>query len=231
MHIFYTPDILENIYFLNSEESKHCIKVLRLKIGDIIHLIDGNGGFYEAKIISENPKKCEIEVIKKTENYGKKKQNLSIAIAPTKNINRYEWFLEKATEIGIDEILPFISFHSERKNIKNERLEKVIVSAIKQSIKAYKPKLYGLQSFNNLIKTNFNGQKFIAYCKTNNHLKNEYKSGSNALVLIGPEGGFSEQEVELAKKHGFIPISLSNSRLRTETAGIIVSSIFEIINF
>ncbi len=230
MHIFYTPDISGKFYFLDKEESRHCIKVLRLKIGVIIQLIDGSGGFYEAKIISENHKKCEIEITKKTENYGKRNQKLSIAIAPTKNISRYEWFLEKVTEIGIDEILPFTSFHSERKNIKNERLEKVVVSAIKQSIKTYKPELYKLQSFNNLIKMDFEGQKFIAYCKTDNHLKNEYKTGSNALVLIGPEGGFSEQEVELAKDNGFKPISLSNSRLRTETAGIIVASIFDILN-
>jgi len=230
MHIFYTPDILENYYFLNNEESKHCIKVLRLKTGDTIQLIDGIGGFYQAKIISENPKKCEFEIINKIENYKKRNNKLSIAIAPTKNINRYEWFLEKATEIGIDEILPFTSFHSERKNIKNERLEKVIVAAIKQSIKAYKPKLYELQSFNNLIKTEFDGQKFIAYCKTSNHLKNEYTPNKNALVLIGPEGGFSEQEIELAKENGFTPISISTSRLRTETAGIIVASIIDILN-
>ena len=139
MHLFYTPDISEKTYILNEIESKHCIKVLRLSSNDQIDLIDGKGNYYKAKITDPNPKKCKVEVINTINEYNKRNHYLHIAIAPTKNIDRFEWFLEKATEIGIDEITPIICEHSERKVVKADRLDKIIVSAIKQSIKAYKP--------------------------------------------------------------------------------------------
>ncbi|MBU8893748.1 MAG: 16S rRNA (uracil(1498)-N(3))-methyltransferase [Bacteroidales bacterium] len=223
MHLFYTPDISEETYTLDEIESKHCIKVLRLNTGDQIELIDGKGTFYEAKIIDPNPKKCKIEITKTIKEFGKRNHYLHIAIAPTKNMDRFEWFLEKATEIGVDEITPILCDRSERKIIKLERLEKIIISAVKQSIKAYKPKLNSLTNYSDFVKLNFNGSKYIAHCEENEKqsLKTSYKTGNNALILIGPEGDFSTKEIELAKILNFHEISLGQSRLRTETAGLV----------
>lgn len=228
MQIFYNSDINSSSFFLTKQESKHCIKVLRLKIGDQINIVDGKGGFYTAKIANENPNKCQVEITGKTENYKKAKTELSIAIAPTKNIARTEWFVEKATEIGIFQILPFTSFHSERRNLKAERLEKIAISAMKQSQKAYLPKISELQTFEQIIKTQFEGQKFISYCKAQNHLKNIIQPKQHTLLLIGPEGGFSDQEIELAKINGFQTISLGENRLRTETAAVVATTIFNL---
>ncbi len=232
MHLFYTPDISEETYTLNEIESKHCIKVLRLNTNDQIELIDGKGSFYKAKIIDPNPKKCKIEITKTIHEFGKRNHYLHIAIAPTKNIDRFEWFLEKATEIGIDEVTPLLCDHSERKGIKNERLEKIIISAVKQSIKAYKPKLNPLTKYGDFIKQNFDGTKFIAHCEENEKqsLKANYKTGSNSLILIGPEGDFSPEEINLAKKYDFLETNLGDSRLRTETAGIIACHTINLLN-
>ena len=241
MQIFYTPHITDNIFFLNKEESKHCIIVLRLKSGDLIQLINGEGTFYEAQILSENPKKCQVEIIKTIENFGKKDYSLHIAISPTKNNNRFEWFLEKATEIGIDEITPIITFHSERKIIKPERMNKVLITAAKQSIKAYIPKLNPAISFKDFIENKYAGEKYIAYCSTNfdtnksnsnsfTNLKDLYEKGKNALILIGPEGGFSKDEFEQAKLNNYKAISLGKNRLRTETAGIVACHTISLLN-
>ena len=232
MHLFYTPDISEKTYTLNEIESKHCIKVLRLNINDQIELIDGKGNFYEAKIIDPNPKKCTVEITKTINEFGKRNHYLHIAIAPTKNMDRFEWFLEKATEIGIDEISPIICDHSERKVIKQERLEKIIISAIKQSIKAYKPKLNKVMKYSDFIKQNFDGIKYIAHCEEyeKHTLKSNYKTGENALILIGPEGDFSLQEIEFAKNNSFLETNLGNSRLRTETAGVVACHTINLLN-
>ncbi|MCF8298441.1 MAG: 16S rRNA (uracil(1498)-N(3))-methyltransferase [Saprospiraceae bacterium] len=232
MNLFYTPDITDDFYSLNEEESRHCKKVLRLKTGDSIHLTDGVGGLYEAEIIDDFSKQLKVKILKTINEFGKRDFRIHIAIAPTKNINRFEWFLEKATEIGIDEITPVICNHSERKVIKHERLNKVLTSAIKQSLKAYHPVLNSVTSFNDLVKKDFNGQKFIAHCEDNKkeNLKNLYKFGNDVLVLIGPEGDFSSKEIQLAKKAGFIPISLGESRLRTETAGIVACHTVNLTN-
>jgi len=232
MQLFYTPDIKTNNYTLNEIESKHCIRVLRLSTNDKIQLIDGKGSFYEAKIIDPNPKKCIVEIIETKKDFGKRNHYLHIAIAPTKNIDRFEWFLEKATEIGIDEITPILCEHSERKIIKPERLEKVIISAVKQSIKAYKPKLNPLTKYSNLINQNFNGVKYIAHCQDTNKqaLKLNYETGRNVLMLIGPEGDFSPNEIELAKKYNFHETSLGQSRLRTETAGVVACHTINMLN-
>ena len=223
VNLFYTPDIKGEEYTLNNEESKHCVKVLRLKEGDCIHLIDGVGGLYKSEIIDNNHKACRIRVVEKNMEFEKKDYQLHIAIAPTKNIDRMEWFLEKSTEIYCSEFTPLLSCHSERKVVKNERLFKVITSAVKQSLKAYHPKLNTLTKFEDLVKSNFNGKKYIAHCNAGEKipLKNAYPKGENALILIGPEGDFSPQEVALAKANGFIEISLGTSRLRTETAGVL----------
>lgn len=232
MQLFYTPDIKTNIYTLNEIESKHCIKVLRQKVNDHIQLIDGKGNFYEAKIIEPNPKKCIVEIVETTKDFGKRNYYLHIAIAPTKNIDRFEWFLEKATEIGIDEITPILCEHSERKTIKAERLEKIIVSAIKQSIKAYKPKLNDLTNYSDFIQQNFNGVKYIAHCEENKKalLKTSYYKGQNVIILIGPEGDFSPEEIDKARNNNFTEISLGESRLRTETAGVVACHTINLLN-
>lgn len=222
MHLFYTPDIaIENV--LPEEESQHAVRVLRLKTGDEIVCVDGVGGWYTCKIANPYPKHCEFEIVETIAEYGKRDFKLHIAIAPTKNIDRLEWFLEKATEIGIDEITPIITQFSERKLIKPERLEKIIVSASKQSLKAYFPVLNPLCTFDEFIEKYHAKQQFIAHCyiADKNSLKSLYQAENDAIVLIGPEGDFSLEEVQKAISKGYKPVSLGESRLRTETAGIV----------
>lgn len=232
MHIFYTTNINSNICLLPETESRHCIKVLRLQAGDIINIIDGKGGFFKAEITLAHPKHTEAKIIEKIKNFAKRKSELHIAIAPTKNITRYETFIEKSVEIGIEEITPIFCRFSERKVIKNERLEKVILSAAKQSKKAFLAKLNNAIKFNQFIKQPFEGQKYIAHCYDTHkkELKNILQKNTKALILIGPEGDFSKEEVALAENNGFISVNISNSRLRTETAGIIASAIFDFVN-
>jgi len=224
MNVFYIPETHVGSYVsLPEEESKHCIKVLRLKQGETLSLIDGKGGFYTAIISEISSKKCEVEIIEHTQNFGKLAYNLHIAIAPTKNNDRLEWFVEKATEIGISEITPIITSRSERKIIKTERLEKVMVAAAKQSLKAYFPKINQAQTLK-LFLQNVNSQaKFIAHCAESKRtrFKDALQTSSDLCVLIGPEGDFTSEEIVSAEKAGFNAISLGNSRLRTETAGIV----------
>lgn len=222
MHVFYTPDISTNLYTLNEEESRHCSKVLRLTIGDEIYLIDGKGGFYKAKIIEVNKKHVQLQVVEKQEQFGKRNHHLHIAIAPTKNIDRLEWFLEKATEIGIDEVTPIICDRSERKIIKEERLEKVITSAVKQSLTAYHPKLNEAISFNDFMKKDNSAHKMIAHCMDGEKvfINQQIAIHQSYLILIGPEGDFTPSELEIALQNGYKPVTLGNTRLRTETAAL-----------
>jgi 16S rRNA (uracil1498-N3)-methyltransferase len=224
MHVFYTPDIQESsVYVLNEEESRHCSKVLRLVIGDKVFLVDGKGGLYEAEIASESKRNVSLSILRVTYNYQQRNYNIHIAIAPTKNIDRIEWFLEKATEIGIDEITPIICERSERKIIKEERLERVITSAIKQSLQAYHPILNPAISFDNFLKQDFNAVKMIAHCIDDEHrvfMNEVVKTGQRYLILIGPEGDFSPKEIQMALDAGFTPLTLGKTRLRTETAGL-----------
>lgn len=231
MQLFYTPDITQaSLYNLSEEESKHCTRVLRLQQGDQITLVDGKGGFYQAEIIDPHPKRTQIKIISTKLAYGKRNYYLHIAIAPTKNIDRIEWFLEKATEIGIDEISLIQCERSERKEAKIERLNKVITSAIKQSLKAYHPLLNEMINFRHFIKQARVSQKFIAHCLPDEkkELKDQITLNGEYLILIGPEGDFSTGEITLAINNGFIPITLGTSRLRTETAAL--EACFE-INF
>lgn len=239
MHLFYTPDITLPDYVLNEEESKHCIRVLRLTIGDKISLIDGKGGWYEAEITLDHPKKCEVKVVSEQQQVGKYSFSLHMAIAPTKNMDRLEWFAEKATEIGLDELSLISCQHSERGIVKTERLEKVMISAMKQSLKAYLPQLHAIVDFRTFISsaTGFAGQKFIAHCHPplsgkpiNPHLKECYKPKQDVLILIGPEGDFSVDEIKFALEKGFEEISLGNSRLRTETAALAACLTVNILN-
>lgn len=232
MQLFYIPDISGDFVTLDQTESKHAVKVLRMHEGDRVKLIDGKGGVYEAEIADLHPKKCRLSILNVQKEINRKKFRLHIAIAPTKNIARFEWFLEKATEIGIDEITPLLSEHSERKIIKYDRSEKILISAMKQSQKAFLPKLNELTSFNEFIQNNLEKQKFIAHCNEGekNHLKNAIQKESDLIILIGPEGDFSQEEVLTAKEKGFKEISLGDERLRTETAGILACHIANLMN-
>jgi 16S rRNA (uracil1498-N3)-methyltransferase len=232
MQLFYTPDIepKNTQYFLSEEESKHSIKVLRMSVGDKLQLIDGKGGLYEAEITDAHPKRTILKINSVITEYGRRDHYLHIAIAPTKNIERLEWFLEKATEIGIDEISLIICQRSERKEAKAERLDKIITSAMKQSLKAYHPVLNETVAFPTFINNGFEGQKFIAHCMHSNkaNLKDVIKSNGRYLIIIGPEGDFTPKEVDDALQLDFNAITLGESRLRTETAAL--EACFE-INF
>lgn len=231
MSLFYVPN-LTSAHILPEEESQHAVKVLRLQVGSAIEIVDGNGGFYIARITNPHPKHCGFEIIESKNEFGKRNYRLHIAIAPTKNIERLEWFIEKATEIGIDEITPIVCRFSERKIVKDERLQKIVVSAAKQSVKAYFPKLNPLCTFEELMKNHQASQKFIAHCydEDKKTLQNEIVKTSDVLILIGPEGDFSKEEVQKAINLGFIPISLGESRLRTETAGVVACCTAAIVN-
>jgi 16S rRNA (uracil1498-N3)-methyltransferase len=232
MQLFYTPDIdpANPQYFLNEEESKHCTRVLRLENGIEVLLIDGKGGLYSATIKEAHPKRTILQINSATSSFNKRNHYLHIAVAPTKNIERMEWFLEKATEIGIDEISFIICMRSERKEAKVERLNKIITSAIKQSIKAYHPVLNEPLSYNQFLTKPFEGQKFIAHCEKSDKttLKSELVTQGKYLVLIGPEGDFTQKEIDDALDNGFKAITLGESRLRAETAAL--EACFE-INF
>lgn len=232
MNIFYTPDISGTIYTLEESESKHCIRVLRYSKGDKLVLVDGKGVKYEALITDPNPKRCTVEVISSIEGFEKRDYYLHLAVAPTKNIDRFEWFVEKATEIGVDEITPLLCEHSERKQVNIERVEKVIVAAMKQSLKAYKPVLNNLTNFAAFCKSDKGGMKFIAHCEESekHHLIDLVKPKERVVVLIGPEGDFSPGEIIVAKEEGFSEISLGSSRLRTETAAVVACDIVSLVN-
>lgn len=232
MHLFYAPNLKDNLHELSQEDSRHCVKVLRLKSDDLVHLTDGKGGLYKARIIEDNPQKCKVEVIETHHEYGKRPFYLHIAIAPTKNIKRFEWFLEKSTEIGIDEITPLVSFHSERRQLKTERMNRIITSALKQSLKTYHPIFNEMTNFEDFFNSPTKGSSFIAYCGSGHsgHLKNLYNPGADATIIIGPEGDFNDGEINKAKAYGFIPVSLGSSRLRTETAGIVACGIINLLN-
>jgi len=231
MHIFYIANISGSKPHLEEKESGHAVRVLRLKKGNHVNLIDGKGGFYNAVITEANPKKCRLSILHSQQKYGKKNFKIHIAIAPTKNITRFEWFLEKATEIGIDEITPLLTENSERKTIKHDRLQKILISAMKQSQKAYLPKMNELTSFGKFIKYCKEKEKFIAHCKNETpHLKNIVKKETDVLILIGPEGDFSPEELQSSLSYGFKEITLGHSRLRTETAGVVACLVVNLIN-
>ena len=231
MHFFYTPDISSNSYCLPEEESKHCVKVLRLTSGDRVFLFDGKGNRYSAVVDRVHPKKCTV-LVTDVEKDPRPAYNLTVAIAPTKSIDRFEWFLEKATEIGISSIIPIICQNSERKVIKPGRLQKILVSAMKQSKNSYLPILKPLTSFTDFVKNSDQENKFIAHCydAPKPKLNECYSAGNDLCICIGPEGDFSPEEVEMAHENGFTDLSLGDSRLRTETAGIVACTSAAFLN-
>jgi len=224
VQLFYNPDITESteMFAFPKEESKHILRVLRKKEGDILHITNGKGWLLEAKIKQSDIKNCKVEIVSKTFHKAKD-YTLHLAVAPTKMNDRYEWFLEKATEIGLDSITPIICDHSERKVIKRERFEKIIQSAMKQSLHFYLPKLNDAMRFSDFIKQDFSGQRFIAHCEDlyKKSLKKELKSKTEVTIIIGPEGDFSVKEIKMALQHAFIPLTLGETRLRTETAAVV----------
>ncbi|KJD36353.1 16S rRNA methyltransferase [Tamlana sedimentorum] len=233
MQLFYNPEITENTpeITFNKDESRHIIKVLRKSIGDALHITNGNGWLFTAEVFINNINKCVAKIVSKT--FQKKHNyNLHLAVAPTKMNDRYEWFLEKATEIGIDSITPIICDHSERKVIKTERFERILQSAVKQSLQCYMPKLHEAKTLNSFLKQDFNGDLFIAHCEETDKksLKNQLKPNANITILIGPEGDFSTNEIEAAIKTKFIPVTLGETRLRTETAAIVACHSVAFIN-
>lgn len=232
MLLFYNPELDGEQLTLDAENARHAVKVLRLDLGEELHLTDGKGQLVKARISAPDAKRCLVEVLER-KHLPQRAPGLTLAVAPTKNIARFEWFLEKATEIGVERIVPILCERSERKVIKPERLEKVLVSAMKQSLKTWKPKLEELTRFSDLVQAPFNGPKAIAWMEEQEpaHLLSLLKGRDDALILIGPEGDFSPNEVQLAKSNGFQPISLGPSRLRTETAAIVACHTFALQQF
>lgn len=223
MQLFFSNNLNDNLFTFDENESKHIITVLRHKAGDCIHVTEGKGVMYRARIISEDPRQCLASITGTMPSFNKHNYYLHIAIAPTKNADRMEWFVEKTVELGIDEISPIICEHSERRRINKERLQKIALSAMKQSFKTHITEINDIIHFKDFIKNRFDGKKFIACLdnqKGNTSLAVNYSKGENALILIGPEGDFSKEEIHTAIEHNYTPVSLGNSRLRTETAGI-----------
>jgi len=233
MQLFYNPDIHEatSSFTFDKEESKHIVKVLRKSVGDVLHITNGLGWMFDAEIINADIKKCQAN-ISNAKQHPKREYKLHLAVAPTKMNDRFEWFLEKATEIGIDTITPILCDHSERKVIKLDRFEKILQSAMKQSLQCYLPTINELTPFNNFVNQDFEGQKYIAHCEDSDRksLKNQLKPDQDIVILIGPEGDFSVKEIETALQHNYIPVTLGNTRLRTETAAIVACHSVAFVN-
>jgi 16S rRNA (uracil1498-N3)-methyltransferase len=232
MDLFFREDISSNLIDLDAEESRHCIKVLRLRTGNVIHLTDGKGNLAEAVIVDDSIKNCSVEIQKREKKPAERNYHLSIAIAPTKNHDRFEWFAEKATEIGVDEIVPLICSRSERDTVKTERLKNIAIAALKQSQKFFLPEISEPVLFQDYVNRDNATQKFICTCEaeSSQNLKNLCKPKQNYSVLIGPEGDFSPGEIKLAIENGFAEASLGTTRLRTETAGIVACSMVAFSN-
>lgn len=224
MNLFYAPQCKnKQVFGLDENESRHCIAALRAGVGEILYVTDGRGMLCKARISGIGKKNVQVEIIERQEGYATLPYNLHIAIAPTKQMDRLEWFVEKATEIGITSITPLIAEHSERKQIRKDRLEKVAIAAMKQSLKTEKPAIHNLIHFNEFIDQKLSSKAFLAHCRysISNLLLDGINKGDDITILIGPEGDFSKAEVAMALKNGIKEISLGNSRLRTETAGIV----------
>ncbi len=233
MQLFYNPELNPNTahFTFSQEESKHIVKVLRKKEEDMLYITNGSGYWFESRIIAADPKKCGVVIISAVKK-PERPYKLHIAVAPTKMMDRLEWFLEKATEIGIDEITPILCENSERRVIKQDRLEKVVQTAMKQSLQTYLPRINSSVSFKDFIASSHVGELFIAHCKEGDKtsLKSRLTPKKEVTILIGPEGDFSTVEIELALKKGFVPITLGENRLRTETAALVACTLVALLN-
>lgn len=241
MNLFYIPELepTHTTCMMGAEESHHAVITLRMKVGQTINMTNGRGDLFSGRIVEASKSGCAVEVLSVSSGIGRRDYFVHMAVCPTKNIDRYEWFLEKSTEVGIDHITPLLGQHSERKVVKHDRSAKVVMSAVKQSLKYYVPELDELTAVSDFVKQEFSPGigKFIAYCSDEFEkveLCDALKDYSGAVVMIGPEGDFSPREVALAIEHGFSPVSLGRSRLRTETAAlvsVVTASLFLKENF
>jgi 16S rRNA (uracil1498-N3)-methyltransferase len=235
MDFFFSNDINNQTIILDNYESRHCIKVMRHKVGDLIKIVDGLGNLFSGNLVSFDKNSCTIQINDKTENYKKRNQHIHIGISPIKNQDRLEWFIEKSVEIGIDEITLIDCDRTLRKKIKIDRLNKIAITAMKQSLKAYIPKINDVISVNDFIMYNQNSSKFICHLDNDDrrdvfYYKDDIKKYKNVSILIGPEGDFSASEIGLAVDNDFLCVTLGNSRLRTETAGIVACHLFNLMN-
>lgn len=231
--VFYTPELSSDTYELSREEARHAVKVLRLQPGKQVYLADGVGHWHVAEVLVAAGHHCKVSIVETLTPAPAKDWRLHIACAPTKNTSRFEWFLEKATEIGIDRITPLICARSERRMVKHDRLERVLIAAMKQSRQSHLPKLDEAVPFSEFVNLASTGQRFVAHCADEEQrfpLKTQYRPGSEVLVLIGPEGDFTSDEISTALAQHFQPITLGNSRLRTETAAIAACHTINLLN-
>jgi len=229
MELFYSALIEDDRFHLSEEEARHILKVLRHRAGDEIMVTDGKGNLYSTSIESIDQKSCVLKIRSK-QSFEAPAHKLHLAVAPTKNTDRFEWFLEKATEIGIDFITPLLCQRSERKTMREDRLQKVIVAAMKQSLKFTLPVLNPPRNFSELIQFSGTSQRFICSMDAENTLIEKYRKGKDCMILIGPEGDFTEEEIQMAVAKGFLTVSLGESRLRTETAAIMACSAISLLN-
>ncbi|MDF0708304.1 16S rRNA (uracil(1498)-N(3))-methyltransferase [Flagellimonas okinawensis] len=234
MQLFYNPslDYSAKQFIFPPDESKHMVRVLRKSEGDIVHITNGKGYLFEAEIMEADPKKCRARIVSEKKSIPKR-YKLHMVVAPTKMNDRYEWFLEKATEIGVDEITPIICDHSERKTLKLDRMERVLQAAMKQSLQTVLPQLNPPISIKEFLETGTEpGLRFIAHCQNGEkmELKRKVIADNDITILIGPEGDFSDDEIDMAKDKGYTPIALGRNRLRTETAAIVACTTVAMIN-
>jgi 16S rRNA (uracil1498-N3)-methyltransferase len=223
MQIFYAPDITGTMYTLDEKESRHLIRVLRMTKGDEVRLIDGRGNLYPGIISDPDQNRCKIEITGSIKDFEKRSYSLHIAISPLKNPERFEWFVEKSVELGVDEITPLICSKTEKPGIKTERINNLIISAMKQSLKANKTSFHSPCSFNDFISTGKSEIQMIAHCHEpllRHRISDVYSKNKSAIILIGPEGDFTKEEIDAATKRNYLPVHLGPSRLRTETAGV-----------
>lgn len=232
IYLFFADDFQSGVCYLGPGESEHCVRVLRLRQGDRISVTNGKGTLFNATLLNVDAKKCSAVITEQKENHGKRDYHLHIALAPTKNIDRTEWFIEKAVEMGVGEITPVLCDHSERTVWKPERAGKIMLSALKQSLQTYLPALNPVEKLSGFLSREHSCMKFIAHFNEtkNKHLKDIYIRGNDALIVIGPEGDFSDDELLLAGNHGFIQINLGKTRLRTETAALAACHTINLLN-
>ena len=233
-HLFYCP-LIADTHVLSEEESAHAIRVLRRTTGDMLHIADGKGMLYEAQITNPHPKHCEVAIVEQVQQAKHHPVQLHIAVAPTKNIERIEWLAEKCTEIGVDTLTPLLCRYSERKQIRVDRLEKIVLAAAKQSLSAYLPELHEMTPVEQVICSATEQRRYIAHSSPwtdKKVLRDELRNTPTAstIVLIGAEGGFTDEEVRMAMEHGFVPVSLGDARLRTETAAVVATTLVQNID-
>lgn len=229
---FFAPDIEINAT-LPESDSAHCIRVLRMKEGDTITVIDGKGYIYNCRLLDANPKRATVDILSKTFQPTFWKNNITVAVAPTKHLDRMEWLVEKLTEVGVNNIVPLLCRYSERKEIKTERLQKIAISAMKQSLKTFLPEILPMTPIAEFLRNDNSEQKFVAYCAPQiprQLLSSLYVPNKSVTILIGPEGDFSQEEITAAIQFGYKPITLGEARLRTETAAFVACDTCHILN-